>query len=143
MAMCPLAASGRRWETDSAGAATLADANVDYRDGSRISARTGRPTAIGWYFHEVQWRGETAGNRAEFDLRQDLLDSVYLAGDDPSAVLQAMADADAEYVVVGRIELDRYPAELMPDFDQFLDRVFEAGDLRVYRLPAAEVLSTS
>lgn len=136
-------ASGRRWEVDSSGVATIVDTRVQYTDASRISARTGRPTPLGWDGHEAQWRGTSAATAAEISLRQDLLDSVYLAGDDAGRVLQAMSDAGADYVVVGRVELDRYPAETLPQFDRFLERVFEAGDLRVYRLPRSEVVPTS
>jgi hypothetical protein len=31
----------------------------------------------------------------------------------------------------------------MPDFSQFLDTVFQSGDMRVYRLPSYEVTKTS
>jgi hypothetical protein len=36
--------------------------------------------------------------------------------------------------VVGAVELARYPGPF-PDYDAFLDRVFESGRYRVYRLP--------
>lgn len=108
-----------------------------------MSARTGRPTVIGWYFHEVQWRGDSPENTAEFQRRQDLLDSAYLAGEDEDAVFRAMSDAGADYLVVGRAELDRYPAETLPAFETFLEVAFASGDLRVYRLPESGVLQTS
>ncbi len=130
-------ASGRTWGRDGNGNATVANAGSDYSDSGRMSARTGRPTPIGWYFHEVQWRGDTAPNHAEFSRRQDLVDSAYVAVD-RSTVLRVMAEFGAEYLVAGRIERQRFPGDLLQPFDGVLDLAFESGDLRIYRLPVRE-----
>ncbi len=125
-------ASGRRW-APSSGAPVLVDAGVDYSDSGRIAARTGRATPIGWYFHEIQWRGDNAKNRAEFLRRQDEVDAAYYSGD-PERVKAVMREFGAEYLVVGRIELARYPG-LLPDFSKFLDVAHKAGNYTIYRLP--------
>lgn len=125
-------ASGRRW-APSSGAPVLVDAGVDYSDSGRIAARTGRSTPIGWYFHEIQWRGDTPKNRAEFLRRQDEVDAAYYSGD-PERVKAVMREFGAEYLVVGRIELARYPG-LLPDFSKFLDVAHKAGNYTIYRLP--------
>ncbi|MBI5947706.1 MAG: hypothetical protein HY875_06185 [Chloroflexi bacterium] len=130
-------ASGRTWGRDGSGNPTVTNPGSDYSDSGRVSARTGRPTPIGWYFHEVQWRGETAANHAEFSRRQDLVDSAYLAAD-RATVVRVMAEFGAEYLVAGRIERQRYPGNLLQPFDGVLDLAFESGDLRIYRLPVRD-----
>lgn len=125
-------ASGRRW-SPSSGAPTLVDPNVDYSESARISGRTGRATPIGWYFHEIQWRGDTPENRAEFLRRQDEVDAAYYSGD-PERVKAVMREFGAEYLVVGRIELARYPG-LLPDFSTFLEVAHKSANYAIYRLP--------
>jgi len=131
-----LEATGRAWRRDGDGSLVIQSSNVDYTDAGRISARTGRQALIGWWFHEVQWRGDTPENRAEFTRRQDLVDAVYTAPD-PQTALERMRETGATYLVVSRLEYSRYPGDIMPDFGQVLDLVFEHGNARVYRRPAA------
>ena len=126
-------ATGRRWAIDAGGNRTMVDANVDYTDAGRIASRTGRQAPIGWYFHEIQWRGDSEANRSRLLQRQDAVDSAYLTTS-PDRVVSVMRDFGADYLVVGAVELARYPGPF-PDYDTFLDRVFESGRYRVYRLP--------
>lgn len=132
-------ATGRRWVVEADGSRRMVDAGVDYTDAGRIASRTGRQVPIGWYFHEIQWRGDSPANRERFLARQDAVDQAYLAST-PDAVLAAMRTYGAGYLVVGSVELSRYPGPL-PDYDAFLDRVFEAGRYRIYRLPHYEPVS--
>ncbi len=133
-------ASGRRWAPGSGGP-TVVDAGSDYSDSGRISGRSGRATPIGWYFHEIQWRGDNPSNQTEFQRRQALVDSAYVSGD-PETVLSVMREFDADYLVVGRVELGRYPG-LLPDYSGFLDIAFESGTYRIYRLPRYDEVQTS
>ena len=136
-------ASGRTWRRDASGQAVLADGGVDYSDSGRIGSRTGRQTPIGWYFHEIQWRGDTPAVRDLLGKRQDLVDHAYTATDH-ATVLDSMRQTGARYLVVGSVERSRY-AGLMPKFAEFLDTAFDTGDLgngrsaQVYRLPAVAV----
>lgn len=134
-------ATGRAWRAGASGP-EMYQGGVDYTDAGRISARTGREAPIGWYFHEIQWRGDTKTNRERFTARQESVDRIYLARDGEE-VLRLLASLEAEYVVVGRLEQSRYPVDLMTSFDAFLDLVFERDGLRVYRLPVYEVMETS
>ncbi|HML97579.1 MAG TPA: DUF2298 domain-containing protein [Tepidiformaceae bacterium] len=134
-------ATGRRWQGSAGQQPVIVNASVDYSEAGRIAARTGRQTPIGWYFHEIQWRGDTPANRAEFTRRQDLVDSAYLSGD-PEVVLAAMNEFRARYLVVGRVEMASYPG-LLPDFSTFLDVAFEAGSYRVYAVPEYRRIPTS
>lgn len=134
-------ATGRRWQGSAGQQPVIVNANVDYSEAGRIAARTGRQTPIGWYFHEIQWRGDSPANRAEFTHRQDRVDSAYISGD-PETVLAAMGEYGARYLVVGRVEMASYPG-LLPDFAKFLDVAFEAGAYRVYALPEYRRIPTS
>jgi YYY domain-containing protein len=134
-------ATGRRWQGSVGTQPVIVNANVDYSDAGRIAARTGRQTPIGWYFHEIQWRGDTPENRAEFARRQDAVDAAYTS-QDANRVSAAMHEFGARYLVVGRVEMANYPG-LMPDYASFLDVAFEAGAYRVYALPEYRRISTS
>jgi YYY domain-containing protein len=135
-----LEATGRRWSSSS-GAPALTDPGTDYGDGGRISGRTGRSTPIGWYFHEIQWRGDNAANRTRFVHRQDEVDAAYYSGD-PERVIGVMKEFGAQYLVVGQVELSRYPG-MLPDFSKFLDVAFKSGSYAIYRLPVYETVHTS
>ncbi len=137
-----LEATGRKWGVNQQNQLTVVDASVDYTDAARISQRTGRSTLIGWYFHEIQWRGDTPSMRANLEARQAIADAAYTSKE-PAVVLEAMRSAGAHYLVVGRLEQSRYPVDHMAAFDQFLDLVFQSGDLEVYRLPSFETVATS
>lgn len=134
-------ATGRRWTRDSQSMVTMIDGGSDYGSGGRIASRTGRPTPIGWYSHEIQWRGDTPENHAEFGRRQDAVDRAYTATN-PADVLDIMREFDARYIVVGREETGNYPG-LMPDFEQFLEVAFESGTYRIYTLPELRSVPTS
>jgi uncharacterized membrane protein len=127
-------ATGRAWRLGADGP-EMFQGGVDYTDAGRISARTGRQTPIGWYFHEIQWRGDTQSNRDEFTKRQDAVDRVYLARD-REEVLRLLGELHVNYVVAGRLEQSRYPGDLMTDFGAFLEITFEQDGLRVFRVPA-------
>ena len=135
-----LEASGRRWQPNAAGPAVV-DAGSDYSDSGRISARTGRATPIGWFFHEIQWRGENDANRAEFTRRQELVDAAYVSGD-PEHVQEIMREFGADYLVVGRVEMSRYPG-LLPDFESFLEVAHRSANYTIYRLPQTRTVHTS
>ena len=131
-------ATGRAWRRDANGQPVMYDGSTDYSDAGRISARTGRPTLIGWFSHEVQWRGDNDANKRELQRRQELVDSVYTSTD-PSHAVDVMRETGAKYLIAGRVELSRYAGDLMPRFDTVLEVAFESDGLRVYRLPAAAV----
>src|SRR5690606_14521671 len=125
--------TGRRWVRDANSVLSVADGGVDYTNAGRISGRTGRPTPIGWYFHEIQWRGDTPDNRDELRRRQDLVDSAYTATE-PADVVDALRQFGARYLVVGSEEMTDYSG-LMPDYASFMDVAFESGPYRIYVLP--------
>lgn len=134
-------ATGRQWLAGEDGP-ELQPGGVSYTDAGRIASRTGRPTAIGWYSHEIQWRGDSAANHETFGERQAAVDSIYLSAS-PEEALARLDELGARYVVDGRLEQSRYPGEHRSDLGAFLDLAFESGDLRVYRVPAQREVPTS
>jgi uncharacterized membrane protein len=107
-----------------------------------VGSRTGRPTPIGWYYHEIQWRGENQGNRQRFDALRATVDAVYNATT-AEELMSALDELDAHYVVVGSPERSRYPSASMATMERALDIVFEFGDVRVFAVPVHSVMSTS
>jgi len=132
-------ASGRRWAQGESGP-ELASANVDYTDAGRVASRTGSQTPIGWYFHEIQWRGDTEENRRRFSRRQELVDQVYLARTGEEAQ-EALRELGADWVVLGPLEEQLYPPNFA--FVDALDLAFEAEGVRLYRVPARRERETS
>ena len=134
-------ATGRTWRRNADGQPEQTGASIDYTDAGRVSARTGLQTPIGWYGHEIQWRGDNPGNHTRFSRRQDLVDRVYTTNE--PVALDALRELGADYVVVGRVERSRYVGDLMPPFETFLDLVFDGGDTAVYALPVFDAVETS
>ncbi|TET99115.1 MAG: hypothetical protein E3J29_02970, partial [Dehalococcoidia bacterium] len=81
----------------------------DFSDYSRVSARTGLPTVMGWPGHELQWRGYpsayTVGPAVEtpYTDRPDEVATIYTTADIQEA--KALLDKyGVKYVYVGRLE---------------------------------------
>jgi hypothetical protein len=53
-----------------------------------------------------------------------------------------MRQFGADYLVVGRVELSRYPG-LLGDFESVLDVAFRSGSYVIYRLPRYQQEETS
>ena len=136
-------ASGRTWSIGQDGKPALGEQGTDYTDSGRIAARTGRPTLIGWYFHEIQWRGDNPAVSQLLHERQTAVDAIYTAGPNQAAVLDTLRRYGAQYLVVGRVEQAKYPPTTLPDFASFLDPAFESGGLRIYAVPVLKVVPTS
>ncbi len=96
---------------------------------ARVSMGTGFPTLMGWTNHEGQWRGDYYTQVA---IRVEQVSTVYQARD-WSATLDILDQYGVEYVIVGAEERSKYNPVYSPKFDQFMDMVFEAGDLTIYR----------
>ncbi len=117
------------------GEATVLEATGgSYSFFGRVSAFTGRPTLLGWDFHELQWRGaalsKQAGSRA-----QDI-ERIYTR-EQGAALLEMLHAYGVEFVVVGSQERQKYGISQARErmFEQVLDLVFEQGSMRIYRVP--------
>jgi uncharacterized membrane protein len=95
----------------------------------RVSMATGFPTLMGWTNHEGQWRGDYYSKVAA---RPDEVRAVYQARD-WNATLNVLNAYGVEYVIVGAKERTQYNPVFFPKFDQFMDPVFESGDMTIYQ----------
>ena len=102
-----------------------------------VGSRTGLQNPLGWFWHEVQWRGEQV--HPEIERRRTLIDRVYTAPSEADALL-ALRELSASYVLVGREERERYGDRIT--LGTFFQPAFAEGDLLLYRVPVVEVLTT-
>jgi len=101
-------------------------------DTSRLSAWTGVPTILGWPGHEAQWRGETSW----LEPRLADLETIYTSNY-RGAVARALRAYGVTYLYVGPHEQERYGigAERLAWYAGWLEVAYEAGDVRLYRVP--------
>src|SRR6266480_163503 len=111
----------------------------DYSDYGRISAFTGLPTLMGWAGHEYQWRVNwlnDANNAADFYRRGADITAIY-TNTNPEAVLSLLKRYDAHYLYVGSIEKTTYPQANLNRFSGFMQTVYSANDVTIYRVPGS------
>jgi len=100
----------------------------------RVSAFTGRPTLLGWDFHELQWRGAALAKQAGH--RGADIERVYRRARGQE-LLDVLHHYKVSYLILGSQERQKY--DISParekEFDHVLDRVFEHGRMRIYRVP--------
>jgi YYY domain-containing protein len=103
----------------------------EYSSAGRIAAWSGVPTVIGWAGHEVQW------GRSDSDLgtRQQDVDRIYTSTSLGEA-LTILQEYGVTYVMVGSVELAKYPAEGLQKFED-LTPSFRSGKTAIYRVPIA------
>ena len=99
-----------------------------------VSTLTGNPTLIGWWDHEIHWRGVESEQMIRE--RSDVAAQIYLAND-PDTIKQLLARWHIDYLYVGNVErahfgLDDQNIQL---YDLALRPVFSQGGVRVYILP--------
>jgi len=103
-----------------------------YQFSSYVSTMTGLPTVIGWMTHEVEFRGnwdKVAGRDID-------VDNIYKSPDsDQSLVL--LRKYNIEYIYVGKLEKERYPAESLLKFANDSERytlVYENQGVVIYQV---------
>jgi YYY domain-containing protein len=118
-----------------------------YSDYGRISAYSGDPTVLGWWYHEWQWRGSVAEQVSQIQnltcRAKDSYDSRRMRSDDISCLYetkswevasQVIAQYNIRYVVIGTLERrDYHINELI--FQQHLNQVFQQGQVVIYEVP--------
>ncbi len=124
-----------------AGAPVILEAADDdflYRAGrSRFSSWTGLPTPLGWYWHEMQWRGN------DVILRQRLPDVTTIYSTTDKAAAQSLLQRyNVEYIIVSGRERKQYPAEGVAKFDQMFPVVFQQDNLTIYQVTTDSAAST-
>jgi len=109
-----------------------------YTDYARISAMTGIPTILGWPVHEWLWRGsyDEPGRRVE-EVKQ-----IY-EGVDKKAVVQLLQEYKVTYIVIGKMERDKYPAINEKLLTSLGTEVFTSNGTRVYKVNSNYRISDS
>lgn len=82
-----------------------------YSYSSRISTFTGLPTVIGWKSHLQMYNS----NWSDIDGRISDVDTIY-STDDSDLALHLMKKYKVQYVYIGEIEIDKYPAAGLKKF---------------------------
>jgi YYY domain-containing protein len=94
----------------------------------RVSALTGLPTLLGWAGHEGQWRGSYDVQHA----REPDIETIYNTLD-REAALTLLDKYDITYIYVGPLERTKYDARALGKFGQFMDIVYQEGDVTIYK----------
>jgi YYY domain-containing protein len=118
-----------------------------YSDYGRMSAYSGDPTVLGWWYHEWQWRGSVAEQVSPIQnltcKANESYDSRRMRSDDISCLFettswevasQIITQYNIRYVVIGTLERRDYHINEQL-FRQHLTRVFQQGQVVVYEVP--------
>ena len=94
----------------------------------RVAALTGLPTLLGWAGHEGQWRGSYDVQHA----REPDIEAIYSTLD-PEQALTLLDKYDITYIYVGQLEHTKYDSKALDKFEQFMDVVYQKGDVTIYK----------
>jgi YYY domain-containing protein len=106
----------------------------EYRWGSRMSAFTGRPTLLGYRYHETQQRPVPPLGEA-IELRRQNVAAIYESPDAGRAI-DILRHYHARFLVVGALERAAYPAVGLAKFGALV----ASGDLQVAYASGADVI---
>jgi uncharacterized membrane protein len=98
-----------------------------------VAASSGRATVLGWFGHEVQWRGGDEAARAELSPRQTDVDTIY-STDNPELARDLLSKYGVDYVYIGQLERQSYTPESLAKFDQIGHVVFREGATTIYEV---------
>ncbi|MCI9546730.1 MAG: hypothetical protein HFH60_08615 [Lachnospiraceae bacterium] len=103
----PQDAPAIRWLQENVkGDPVVLEANGDsYSDYCRVSAMTGLPTILGWYTHEWLWRENTD----DLNEKSAQIERIYTSADQEE-VQGLLEEYQVEYIFVGQMEREKYPA---------------------------------
>lgn len=108
----------------------LIEADGDsYTDYNHVSAFTGVPTVVGWAVHEWLWRGG-------YDLvapRREEIRLVY-ESESVSETRNILEKYNVRYVIVSRLEREKYPELIEEKFLTLGTLVFEQGEAKIYEV---------
>ncbi|MFQ6013924.1 MAG: DUF2298 domain-containing protein [Anaerolineae bacterium] len=100
-----------------------------YSEYARVSSQTGLATLLGWGGHELQWRG----NYDEPGRREPDIETIYNS-QDIERVSSLLKKYEVSYVYVGSLERAKYDPLSLAKFAQFMDVVYEQGDVTIYKV---------
>ena len=103
-----------------------------YTQYGRVSTHTGLPTILGWEeVHERVWRPRCSD--CNFSGRREDVDQIY-ESDDLDQVEALLEKYGVTYVYVGRLEAEKYGAEVFQRFGSFMDVAFENEGATIYEV---------
>lgn len=112
------------------GQPTVLEADGDsYSDYERISSMTGLPTVQGWRVHEWLWR---SSRQAPLDRSKEVT-AVY-ESDDMQKTLDIIRKYDISYIMVGKLERQKYKNLKADKLQAMGDVVFESNDTFIVRV---------
>jgi len=128
-----------------------------YSYDARISTNTGLPTLVGWINHEAIWRKkwikknpaaagqpekgvQSADSWGMAGLRQSAADRIY---QEPTfaPIVPLLRQYKIEYIYVGELEKQNYPAQSLSKFSVSCERVFSRFGAEIYRVPPEAISS--
>ncbi|PWB49639.1 MAG: hypothetical protein C3F06_13790 [Candidatus Methanoperedenaceae archaeon] len=102
-----------------------------YQYNTAITTFSGLPTVIGWAGHELNWRFP---KRSEIDMRWSDVGKIYTSGDVTEAG-RLLKKYNVSYVYFGEAEAKRFGNPgLFEEHPEMFEKVFEYGDVRVFRV---------
>ncbi|NLM10511.1 MAG: hypothetical protein GX213_07015 [Clostridiaceae bacterium] len=112
------------------GQPVVLEANGDsYTKNCRISMATGLPTIQGWYTHEWLWRGD----RNAVENRIDEVKKIY-ESDDIDETKELIQKYNVEYIVIGKLEYDKFPDLKEGKLISLGTVVFERPDIKLIKV---------
>jgi uncharacterized membrane protein len=108
----------------------LESCGKSYSRTGRVAAFSGRPTLLGWVQHEGLWRH----NPPELKIRQKDIAYIY-SGADPIQRLRLIHRYGIRRVIVGDLELAKFPAKALNQLEEFLAVEYHNGRNRIYTVP--------
>jgi len=99
-----------------------------YTDYGRISSYTGLQTVLGWPVHEWLWRGsyDEAGKRTG--------DVAVIYTGDLATAKNFLKNYGVDYVIVGKLEKDKYSKINEANFKKLGKMVFNKGETKIYKI---------
>jgi len=100
-----------------------------YTTYSRISANTGLPTILGWPVHEWLWRGS-------YDIPGERTAEVKNAyeANNPEVLKQFLQKYDVKYIVLGKLEKEKYENLNQKNIEKLSTPVFTSLDTTIYQV---------
>jgi uncharacterized membrane protein len=100
-----------------------------YTDYARISMMSGHPTVLGWYVHEWLWRGD----KKPVNLRRKDVKAIYEAKN-ASDAFALLHKYNISYLVIGNLEIKRYPDISMSVLFQLGKTVFQSKNTLIIEI---------
>lgn len=102
-----------------------------YSEYARVATHSGHPNVLGWPGHESQWRG----GAEEMGTRQSDIERLYRTRD-WTETQEILRQYNIRYIYVGPLERATYGVN-EDKFQQFLQPVFQQGQVTIYEVPQA------